>query len=174
MSTKKPLVNRVAKSGILTINLENYYPEQEIASFNIADYLFRGLLLREKDFRAALAEHDWTQYQDKNLAVYCSNDAIVPVWAYQLIAIMAAPYAATIMEGTPQELVKAHYLRVLPQLSMEEYENQRVVIKGCSDKPVPVAAYLELARLLTPVAKKIMYGEPCSMVPLYKKAIPKK
>ena len=174
MSAEKPLVNRVAKSGIITLNLEHYYPELEIVSFNIADYLFRGLLLREKDFRAALAEHDWLQYQDKHLAVYCSNDAIVPVWAYQLIAIMAAPYAASIVEGSPTELIKAHYLKVLPTLPLEQYQDQRVVIKGCSDKPVPVAAYLELARLLTPFAKKIMYGEPCSMVPLYKKPVQKK
>lgn len=169
MRTEKPLVNRVAKSGIHTINLEHFYPTHPIVVFDIADYLFRGLLLREKDFRAALAEHDWTQYAEKHVAIHCSNDAIVPVWAYQLVAIMAVPYAHSIVEGDQAAAVKAHYLRVLPQLSLDQYIDQRVVIKGCSDKPVPVAAYTELARLLTPVAKKIMYGEPCSMVPLYKK-----
>jgi hypothetical protein len=125
--------------------------------------------LREKDFRAAVAEHDWTQYEGKHLAIYCSVDAIVPIWAYQLVAIEAAPYAATIVEGDEAALVKAHYLKVLKELPLADYEDQRIVIKGCSNKPVPVAAYTELAKLLTPVAKKIMYGEPCSMVPLYKK-----
>ena len=166
---EKPLVNRVAKSGIITLNLENYYPEGEIAVFDIKAYLFRGLLLREKDFRAAVAEHDWTQYEGKHLAIHCSADAIVPIWAYQLVAIEAAPYAINIVEGDESALIKAHYLNVLKELPLADYEDQRIVIKGCSNKPVPVAAYTELARLLTPIAKKIMYGEPCSMVPLYRK-----
>ncbi len=165
----KPLVNRVAKSGIITLNLEEYYPKAEILVFDIKDYLFRGLMLREKDFRAAVAEHDWTQYQDKNLAIGCSTDAIVPVWAYQLATIEAAPYAQHIVCGSEKDFVVAHYYTALQALDLQPYQDQRVVIKGCSDKPVPVSAYMELARLLTPVAKKIMYGEPCSMVPLYKK-----
>lgn len=165
----KPLVNRVAKSGIITFNLEDYYPQEEILVFDIKDYLFRGLILREKDFRAAVAEHDWSQYQDKNLAIYCSTDAIVPIWAYQLATIAATPYAHKIAYGNVEDFVVAHYYQVLQSLDLQQYADQRIVIKGCSDKPVPVAAYMELAGLLTPVAKKIMYGEPCSMVPLYKK-----
>jgi hypothetical protein len=165
----KPLVNRVAKSGIITLNLEEHYPQEEILVFDIKDYLFRGLMLREKDFRAAVAEHDWTQYSGKNLAIGCSTDAIVPVWAYQLATISAAPYALQIVQGSAEDLVVAHYYRVLQRLDLEPYTDKRIVIKGCSEKPVPVSAYMELARLLTPIAKKIMYGEPCSMVPLYKK-----
>jgi hypothetical protein len=166
---EKELVNRVAKSGIITINLEDYYPTKEIKVFDIKDYLFRGLILREKDFRETIATHDWSQYQDKNLAIACSTDAIVPVWAYQLVAIEASPFAVNIVEGNTADFVKAHYLQTLKELPLENYTDQRIVIKGCSNKPVPVAAYTELARLLTPVAKKIMYGEPCSMVPLFKK-----
>ncbi|BDS09535.1 DUF2480 family protein [Aureispira anguillae] len=166
---EKPLVNRVAKSGIITINLEDYYPQGEILVFDIKEYLFRGLILREKDFRAVIAEYDWSQYQDKNLAIHCSTDAIVPIWAYQLVTISAAPYAKHIIHGTVTDFVTAHYYKVLPTLDFSTFEDQRIVIKGCSNQPVPIAAYTELARLLTPVAKKIMYGEPCSMVPLYKK-----
>lgn len=165
----KPLVNRVAKSGIITLNLENYYPQEEILVFDIKDHLFKGLILREKDFRAVVAEHDWSQYTDKNLAIYCSTDAIVPIWAYQLATIHAAPFAKAIVHGDEKNFVVAHYNKTLASLDLEEYRDQRIVIKGCSDKPVPISAYTELARLLTPVAKKIMYGEPCSMVPLYKK-----
>lgn len=169
MSNEKPLVNRVAKSGIITINLEDYYPTKEILVFDIKDYLFRGLILREKDFRAAVAEHDWTQYQDKNVAIQCSTDAIVPTWAYQLATISAAPYASAIVHGNEADFVVAHYYKTLQALDLEQFSDQRIVIKGCSNKPVPTAAYTELARLLTPIAKKIMYGEPCSMVPLFKK-----
>lgn len=165
----KPLVNRVAKSGIITLNLEDYFPKGNIVVFDLKDYLFRGLILREKDFRAAVTEHDWNQYQGQHLAIYCSTDAIVPTWAYQLAAISAAPYAAGIRYGTPEAYIIGHYYQALQALDMETYRDQRVVIKGCSERPVPPAAYMELARLLTPVAKKIMYGEPCSMVPLYKK-----
>jgi len=167
--TDKPLVNRVAKSGIITINLENYYPQEEILVFDLKDHLFRGLILREKDFRTVVAEYDWAQYADKNVAIYCSTDAIIPIWAYQLATISATPYAKAIVHGNEADFVVAHYYKTLAKLDLEAYQDQRIVIKGCSDKPVPISAYTELARLLTPVAKKIMYGEPCSMVPLYKK-----
>lgn len=165
----KPLVNRVAKSGIITLNLKDHFPKGDIAVFDLHDYLFRGLILREKDFRAAVAEHDWAQYQDQHLAVHCSTDAIVPIWAYQLVTISAAPYAKGIRFGSPEDYIIGHYYDALKTLNMDDYQDQRIVIKGCSDHPVPVSAYMELARLLTPVAKRIMYGEPCSMVPLFKK-----
>lgn len=165
----KPLVNRVAKSGIITLNLEDYFPKGDIAVFDLKDYLFRGLILREKDFRASVAEHDWSKYQDQHLAIHCSTDAIVPIWAYQLATISAQPYAKGIRFGTPETYIIGHYYEALQALDLEAYRDQRIVIKGCSGRPVPAAAYMELARLLTPVAKRIMYGEPCSMVPLYKK-----
>jgi len=169
MNKEKPLVNRVAKSGIITINLEDYFPQEELLIFDIKDYLFKGLMLREKDFRAGVEEHDWTQYKNKNLAICCSVDAIVPIWAFQLATIRATPFASSIVLGKEEEFLAAHYYKALQALDLEQYADRNIVIKGCGSKPVPISAYTEIARLLTPVAKKIMYGEPCSMVPLYKK-----
>ncbi|MCH2023008.1 MAG: DUF2480 family protein [Saprospiraceae bacterium] len=169
MNKDKPLVNRVAKSGIVTINLEDYFPQNEILEFDITDYLFKGLILREKDFRASLDEHDWTQYKDKNLAVHCSADAIVPIWAFQLVTINASEYAKNISYGNVKDFLIAYYYQRLQALEMEQFKDKRCVIKGCGNLPVPISAYTEIVRLLVPVAKKIMYGEPCSMVPIYKK-----
>jgi hypothetical protein len=169
MTNDKPLVNRVAKSGIITLNLEDYFPKATIIEFDIKDHLFRGLLLREKDFRAMIAEHDWSQYEGKILALHCSADAIVPTWAYQLVAIHAAPFAQEIYHGNTAQSIEQYYVQVLNQLDIQAYTDQRIVIKGCSNKPVPTTAYMTLAKLLQPVAKRIMYGEPCSMVPLFKK-----
>ncbi|MCH2043576.1 MAG: DUF2480 family protein [Saprospiraceae bacterium] len=165
----KPLVNRVANSALITLNLENYYPEEAILEFDLKDYLFRGLILREKDFRAALKEHDWTQYQDKNLCIFCSTDAIIPTWAFQLVAIYATPFAKQIVQGDKNTFLTVHYHLALSGLDMTQYADKRIVIKGCSNHPVPASAYTELAKLLQPLAKSIMYGEPCSTVPLYKK-----
>lgn len=166
---EKPLVNKVANSSLVTINLEDYYPEAEIIVLDMKDYLFRELILREKDFREAMNAIDWTQYEGKNMAIHCSTDAIIPTWAYQLVAIHATPYVKMISFGDAAQFVIQHYCRILGTLNIEDYRDQRIVIKGCSDKPVPAAAYLELTRLLQPVAKSIMFGEPCSTVPLYKK-----
>jgi hypothetical protein len=168
----KPLVNRVAKSGLITINLEDYFPQSEIVEFDLKDFLFRELLLREKDFRAAMKEIDWSAYEGKQLAVFCSTDAIIPTWAYQLVVVYAEPFADQIYFGGKEELIRQHYYNALAKLNPEDYQDQRIVIKGCSDQPVPVSAYMELTRILRPVAKTIMFGEPCSTVPLYKQ--PKK
>lgn len=166
----QPLVNRVAQSSLVTINLEQYFPEQPILELDIAQYLFQGLILREKDFRLAMKEHDWAQYKGANLVVFCSADAIIPTWAYMLVATLAQPLTASVTCGTQADFLLAHYLRVLPQeIDIQELYDKRIVIKGCSNKPVPAAAYVELTRLLRPVAKNIMYGEPCSTVPIYKK-----
>ena len=163
------LVNRVATSGLLTLNLEEWFPAEEIVAFDLKNYLFKELILKEKDFREALAAHDWAQYTDKNLALFCSADAIVPSWAFMLVAIKAAPFAKKIGHCRPEQFIEFAYQHALAQLDVTAYIDKRIVIKGCSQKPVPVSAYVELARLLTPVAKSIMYGEPCSTVPLYKK-----
>ncbi|MGB0862870.1 MAG: DUF2480 family protein [Saprospiraceae bacterium] len=170
----KPLVNRVAASGIITLNLEDFFPKEEIVVFDMKDYLFMELILKEKDFRAALKEFDWTQYNNKNLCVHCSTDAIIPTWAYMLVAIHAEPFAKTISQANPSAFLDLHYQSQLKAIDATLYEGKRIVVKGCSDKPVPVSAYMELTRLLRPVAKSIMYGEPCSTVPLYKKPRPKK
>ena len=169
MSDKGPLINRVANSGLINLNLENYYPEQELVSFDLKDHLFQGLILREKEFRAALKELDWTAYQDKVLLVHCSTDAIIPVWAYMLVTTYAAPFASEIYQGDEAAYLRDHYRRILQQMDYEQYEGQRIVIKGCSNKPVPPAAYVELSRLLRPFAQSIMYGEPCSTVPIFKR-----
>ncbi len=169
MNNQKPLVNRVAKSGIVTLNLEDYFPAENRLIFDLSDYLFRGLILREKDFREALSTHDWLQYQDQNLSICCTAEAIIPIWAYQLVSIKAAPFAKHIFMGSEKAFLEAYYYQTLQAIDWSIYQDKRIVIKGCGGKPVPISAYAELARLLTPVAKRIMYGEPCSMVPLYKK-----
>lgn len=168
----QPIVNRVAQSGLITINLETYYPTETLVGIDLKDYLFKGLLLREKDFREALKAHDWAQYEGCYLHVYCSNDAIIPVWAYQLIAVLAAPHALDIFKGSEEEVLAQIYRKTLSAIDYSQYQDERVIVKGCSQKPVPVAAYMELTRRLQPFAKSIMYGEACSTVPLFKKKRP--
>jgi hypothetical protein len=163
------LVNKVAQSGLVTLDLEAWYPEDKLVSFDVKPFLFRELLLKEKDFRAALSAIDWTHYQDKIMAVHCSNDAIIPQWAFMLVAVYATPYAASIYFGTEEMALAKYYEEVIDHLPVDEYQAQRVVIKGCSKHPVPVDAYLAATRKLRTVAKSIMYGEPCSTVPLYKR-----
>lgn len=165
----KPLVNRVASSGLITLNLEDYYPKQEIAAFDLKGFLFMEMILKEKDFRAALKEYDWSQYEGKILTVFCSVDAIIPVWAYMLVATYAEPFAVDIFQGTEAEYLKAVYRGVLIDMDLSQYEGKRIVIKGCSTKPVPAAAYLTLTAKLRPFAQNIMYGEPCSTVPIFKR-----
>ncbi len=165
----KPLVNRVANSGLITLNLEEDFPKAELYIFDLKDYLYMELVLKEKEFRAALKEHDWSQYEGKNLAVYCSTDAIIPVWAYMLVSTYAEPFAEKIIFGDADQFYKIWYSEILNNKKYEQYEGKRIVIKGCSNKPVPASAYMELARLLRPFAQSIMYGEPCSTVPIFKR-----
>jgi hypothetical protein len=164
------LVNRVASSGLTTINLEDFFPKGEVVPFDLKPYLFMELILKEKDFREAMKAHDWTQYEGKNVIVFCSADAIIPVWAYMLVATNAAAFAVDIFQGDTENFYKVHYEKTIAQLDASVYEGQRIVIKGCSDKPVPPSAYLALTKKLHAVAQSIMYGEPCSTVPIYKKA----
>ena len=149
-----PLVNRVANSGLVTIDLEELYPAGDIVAFDLKNYLFRELILREKDFREALKEHDWAQYMGKNLAVFCSADAIIPIWAYMLV---------------PEQVAEIAFLKKLATLDLSAYAGKRLVVKGCSNRPVPPSAYLDLTRRLQPIALSILFGEPCSTVPVYKK-----
>ncbi len=169
MENNKPLVNRVAASGLITINLEDFFPNKEVVIFDIKDYLYMELMLKEKDFRAALKTHDWEQYNDKHLLVYCSTDAIVPVWAFMLVTAYAAPHAISVFNGDAAAFYQQSFNTALADFNAEQYEGQRIVIKGCSNKPVPVSAYVELTRLLQPYAQSIMYGEPCSTVPIFKR-----
>ncbi|MFM9947798.1 MAG: DUF2480 family protein [Saprospiraceae bacterium] len=167
--TEKPLVNRVASSSLITINLEDFFPKAEVVPFDLKQYLFMELIVKEKDFREAMQQHDWAQYQGKVLLVFCSADAIIPMWAYMLVAASAAPYAADIFQGEAEAYYKTAFAKALDTLDLTEYDQKRIVIKGCSDKPVPAAAYIEITRILQPYAQSIMYGEPCSTVPIFKR-----
>lgn len=169
MNQDHTLVNRVANSGLITLNLEHYYPTQEITHIDIKDYLFKELILKEKDFRQALKEMDWSQYEDKIVLVYCSTDAIIPVWAFMLVSAYLAPVASDVFQGTEADYLTHYYANTVSSLDIAQYEGKRIVIKGCSDKPVPASAYLALTQALQPYAQSIMYGEPCSTVPIFKR-----
>ena len=164
-----PLINRVANSSLKTINLEDFYPESEIVEFDLKPMLFKELILREKDFRAELKEIDWSQYKGKVVLVFNSNDAIIPLWAYMLVSANLSDHAETIFQGSKEEFLKLHYARVIDEMDFSSYAEERVVIKGCSDKEVPAFAYSAVTDKLKPFAQSIMFGEPCSTVPVFKR-----
>ena len=161
------IVNKVAQSGLITLNLEDYLPG-EVVSFDLKDYLFMGLILKEKDFREALKNLDWTPYQDKNVAITCTADAIIPLWAYMLVTTYLQPVAKNIYVGTAEEMHKQLFLKNIASIDVSQYQDKRIVVKGCGDIPIGAFAYAELTRQLLPQVKSIMYGEPCSTVPVYK------
>jgi hypothetical protein len=163
------IINKVSQSGLITIDLEEFYPEGERVLFDIKDLLFQGLILREKDFREFIKNEDWNKYKDKYVALVCSADAIVPTWAYMLLATHLEPVAKKVVFGDLETLETILYNEILSKINVMNYADARVVIKGCGNLPVPKAAYVQITSLLRPVAKSIMYGEPCSTVPLYKK-----
>ena len=163
------IVNKVAESGLITIDLEEYYPKGETILFDLKDHLFMGLILKEKEFREAMKNLDWEKYRDKYVAVVCSVDAIIPMWAYMLVASYLQPAAKDIVLGDEKELHKTLFLKNIAAIDLEKLTDQRIVIKGCGEVPIGEFAYLEITRLLRPIAKSIMYGEACSTVPIYKK-----
>lgn len=163
------IVNKVAESGLITLDLEEYYPNGEIAVFDLKDHLFMGLILKEKDFREALKNMDWSIYTDKNVALTCSADAVIPIWAYMLASAYLEPFAKNLFFGNQDFLHRTMFLKNLSKIDIKEFADKRVVIKGCGDKTISETAYVEITKLLRPVAKSIMYGEPCSTVPIYKK-----
>ncbi len=162
------IVNSVSQSKLVTFNLEDYYPKGNRVALDIKDWLFEGLILREKDFRAQLEEFDWSEYQDCYVALSCSTDAIIPGWAYMLIATKLQPYARKIIIGDMEMLESSLYQSVLENLDVSEFSDKPVIIKGCSNKPVPANAYLWATTKIQSVAKSVMYGEACSSVPLFK------
>jgi Protein of unknown function (DUF2480) len=162
-------VNKVAESGIITLDLETFYPKDELAVFDMKDYLFMGLILKEKDYRTALTTINWEQYKNKNVALTCTADAIVPVWAYMLAATYLQPIAKTIVFGNEQQLINTIITQNINEIDVNEYTDKRVVIKGCGETPIPETAYVAITHKLRPIAKSIMYGEPCSTVPVFKK-----
>ncbi|TKC13051.1 DUF2480 family protein [Pedobacter polaris] len=169
MEIQENIVNKVASSGLVTLNLEEYFHKGERLVYDIKDNLFHGLILKEQDFRTFIKEHNWEQYAGKNVAITCSADAIVPTWAYMLLANKMKPFAHEIVFGSLETLETVLYTKALAKINVSEFAGERVVIKGCADLDVPVSAYVEITALLTPVVKSIMYGEPCSTVPIYKR-----
>lgn len=162
-------VNKVAESGIITIDLENYYPKEAFAVFDMKEYLFMGLILKEKDFRLALKSLDTIVYKDKIAAITCSADAIIPMWAYMLVASVLQPVAKEIIFGNEETARKKIHIKNIGAINVSEFADKRVVIKGCGETPISEEAYVEITNLIRPVVKSIMYGEPCSTVPVFKK-----
>ncbi|HEY8658860.1 MAG TPA: DUF2480 family protein [Hanamia sp.] len=162
------IINKVAQSALLTLDLAKFYPEGETVVFDLKHYLFMELILKEKDYREALKNIDWNIYQDKNVAITCSTDAIIPLWAYMLATTYVEPFAKEIVFGNEEQLFNILFLKNLWKLDPKEFEGKRVVVKGCGDKKIPEIAFVEVTKILRPVAKSIMYGEPCSTVPIYK------
>ncbi len=161
--------NKVAESSLITFDLEKYYDKSPRVQFDIRDNLFQQLVLKEKDFREFVSQNDWSAFQGKNVAVYCSVDAIVPTWAYMLLASALGPFAKNIVFGDMSHLENFLFQQALTKIDLDEFRDQKVIIKGCGRFPVPEFAYVEITRLLKPVVASLMYGEACSAVPIYKK-----
>lgn len=162
------IVNRVAESTLQTIDLEQLLPVEVPVLFDLKEYLFMGLIVKEKEFRASLQQIDLSVYNGKTVLIICSADAIIPMWAYMLVTAVLQPAAKEVFLGTESEWKKQQLLQAITALDIHRYNGQRVVVKGCGDEPVPEAAYVEITKRLRPLAKSIMYGEPCSTVPIFK------
>jgi hypothetical protein len=169
MSEQQALVNRVEQSGIVTLDLERFYPTETIEEVDLKKYLVKELVLMEKPFREALKSTDWSGFRDKTVAIYCSNDALIPLWAYMLVASHLEPYAKRVLYGDAKSALAELFKTAIAEMDITEYKGARVVIKGCGDKPLPPEAYVAVTTRLQPVVQSIMYGEPCSTVPVYKK-----
>lgn len=164
-----PIINKVAESGLVTLDLEEFYPKEAFVLFDLKPHLFMELILKEKDFRQALQQLDWTQYANKTVAVSCSTDAVIPVWAYMLVASYLQPIAKEVIFGDLESAKKQVFLKNISAIDAKEYLDKRIVVKGCGELAIGEYAYLEITKVLRPVAKSIMYGEPCSTVPVFKK-----
>ncbi len=172
MSVTDPIINKVAQKAIVTLDLADLFPKQEaIVVIDLKDYLFKGLILREADFREQVKNTDWSAYQDKYVVIHSSVDAIVPVWAYMVLSAELTPYAKDIANASPDHAVDIFMYRAIEKINAEDYAGQRVVIKGCGDRQIDSAAFVYITNKLAPTARAIMYGEPCSMVPVYKKSL---
>jgi hypothetical protein len=163
------IVNKVAQSQLVTIDLESYYPAEEIVVFDLKPHLFMELILKEKEFRAALQNNDWSAYQNKVVAVTCTADAIIPMWAYMLVGSYLQPVAKDVIFGDEQTARQQLFVRNIEAIDTEPFVEKRIVVKGCGDIPIGEFAYLAITKKLMPVAKSLMYGEPCSTVPIFKR-----
>ncbi|MES2621664.1 MAG: DUF2480 family protein [Bacteroidota bacterium] len=172
METTKPIVNKVAQKAIVTVDLENYFPkEEEIVSIDLKDFLFKGLILREADFREAVKNTTWSNYKDRYVIIHCSADAIIPMWAYMVLSAELSAFAKDIAFSSPEHAAEIFLYRNLAKLNMDEFRSQRVIVKGCGDRKVPEAAFVQIAEQLSKVARVVMFGEACSNVPVFKKSI---
>ncbi len=169
MEVAENFINKVAQSGLLTLDPVGFYQKGERVIYDLKDNLFHGLILKEKEFREFIKEHNWEKYKGKFVGITCTADAIVPAWAYMLLANKMAPFAAEVVFGDLNTLETILFIKQLEDFDLEQYRDQRVVIKGCGDIDIPTAAYVELTKRLTPIVKSIMFGEPCSTVPIYKR-----
>jgi hypothetical protein len=167
--TENMLVNKVAESELITLDLEKMFRSEPVISFDLKDFLFQGLILKEKDFREALKVYDWSSLAGAHVAVHCSADAIVPRWAYMLVSAFARPFAKTIRFGSRETVADQLMLEKIENLDWTYLQDKRVVIKGCSENEIPAAAYLAISAKLQPVVQSMMYGEPCSTVPIFKR-----
>ncbi|MBS1671376.1 MAG: DUF2480 family protein [Bacteroidetes bacterium] len=163
------IVNKVAESSLITIDLEEYYPKEEIKIFDLKDFLFMGLILKEKEYRTALQQTDWSVYENKYVAITCTADAIIPMWANMLAASYLQPVAKNVVFGDEKKLIETVLQKTIDAIDVTDYTDKRIVVKGCGEVSIPEVAYVAITNKLRPVVKSIMYGEPCSTVPIYKK-----
>ena len=169
METVKPIINKVAQRALVNLDLEDYFPTSgEIEEIDLAQYLFKGLLLREADFREAVKTTNWASYRDRYVVIYCSADAIIPMWAYMVLSAEVALFAKDVVSSLPAQAAQLFLCRNLAKLDMQAYKGQRVIVKGCGSRVIPEAAFVQIAEQLAKVARVIMYGEACSTVPIFK------
>jgi hypothetical protein len=173
MDAEDQIVNKVSNSSLISFDLEEYYQPGERVVIDITDQLYEGIILKEKDFRSFIKIHDWSVYQNKFVAVTCSADAIIPTWAYMLISIALKPFAKDVVFGTLSDLEVEIFRKALQKVDWSTFENAKVVVKGCSKVDVPASIYVEAPNQLMNYVSSLMFGEPCSTVPLYKKMIDK-
>lgn len=170
MNNENEIVNKVAASGLITIDLEEFYPHEHVFELDIKDFLYEGIILKEKDFRKALEEFDWDKEKNKIIAVFCSEDAIIPKWAYMLVVMHAQQVTDKVYLGTREQAIDQAILTTLQQkINPADFTDQRIVIKGCGEKNISEMVYMHITKMLLPVVKSLMFGEPCSTVPVYKK-----
>ncbi|CAM3808566.1 DUF2480 domain-containing protein [Flavobacterium gelidilacus] len=165
---EKEIINKVANSVLEVFDLEDYFPKQAIQSVDISQWLVEGFLLKEKDFRESLKNFDWSQYKDTYVSIYCSTDAILPAWTFALVSVYLQPYALKVVSGNKKDLLLNIYQETLNQIDFSIYDKKPVILKGCSNKPVPQEAYVLAIQKIMPYAKSVMFGEACSAVPLFK------
>lgn len=165
---EQTIVNKVAQSQLITLNLEDFFPN-DLVIFDLKDFLYMELVLKEKEFREALKQYDWNQFENKTVGITCTVDAIIPLWAYMLVASYLQPYTEKVFSGSEEDITQQALLKKISETDFQSYENKRIVLKGCGDRSIAAYAYVEVTKKLLPFVKSIMYGEPCSTVPVFKR-----